>query len=137
MKQPAWFVAIARHACELRCVMVGGAHPDEPALYRRVARAAADVPNLRFHGQVQFVATGAPFATAGVFVNASSFGGFTNTYWQAWANGVPVIATFDPDGVIAQYGLDVILGARSAQMPWSRATWQCGRGGHSRRRQLH
>lgn len=110
MKRPEWFVEVARHARELRCVMAGGPHPDELALYRRVALAAAAVPNLRFHGQVRFAATRALFAGARVFVNTSSFEGFPNTYWQAWAHGVPVIATVDPDGVIAQHGLGVVLG---------------------------
>ena len=121
MKRPEWFVEIARHACELRCVMAGGAHPDEPALNRCVAGAAAGVPNLRFHGQVRFGATGALFAAARVFVNTSSFEGFPNTYWQAWANGVPVIATFDPDGVIAQHGLGVVLGDAAPAVGAARA----------------
>jgi glycosyltransferase involved in cell wall biosynthesis len=109
MKRPLWFVDVARHARELRCVMAGGAHPDEPALYRGVARAAAAVPNLRFLGQVRFDSVGALFAQARVLVNTSSFEGFPNTFWQAWAHGVPVISTVDPDGVIVAHGLGVVL----------------------------
>ncbi len=105
MKRPEWFPGMARAAPELRCAMAGGAHPDELALYERVSAAAAELPNLHFHGQVRFGATRALFADARIFVNTSSFEGFPNTYLQAWANGVPVVATFDPDGIIAAQGL--------------------------------
>ncbi len=121
MKRPEWFVEMARHASELRCVMAGGAHPDEAALYRRVAMAATGVPNLRFEGQVRFDATRTLFAATRLFVNTSSFEGFPNTYWQAWAHGVPVIATFDPDGIIAQHGLGVVPGDAAGAVGAARA----------------
>ena len=115
MKRPEWFVDIARQMPRLRCHIAGAAHPDEPGLYRRVAEAAADLPNLHFHGQVRFGATAALFANARLFINTSAFEGFPNTYLQAWAHGVPVIATFDPDGLIARHGLGLVVdSARSA-----------------------
>ncbi len=78
-------------------------------LYQRVERGAQALPNLKFHGQVKFGMTRALFARARIFVNTSSFEGFPNTYLQAWANGVPVVATFDPDGIIAARGLGVTV----------------------------
>jgi glycosyltransferase involved in cell wall biosynthesis len=109
MKRPEWFIDMVRQAPEFNCAMAGGAHPDELPLYQRVSAAAAGLSNLRFHGQVRFGATRALFADARVFVNTSSFEGFPNTYLQAWANGVPVIATFDPDGIIAARGLGIAV----------------------------
>ena len=109
MKRPEWFLDIARQVPRLRCHMAGAAHPDEPALHRRVVDAASLLPNLQFHGQVRFGATPALFANARLFVNTSAFEGFPNTYLQAWAHGVPVIATFDPDGLIAAHGLGIVV----------------------------
>lgn len=109
MKRPEWFLDMARRVPRLPCDMAGGIHPGELALYTRVAAAAESLPNLRFHGQVRFGATRALFADARIFVNTSSFEGFPNTYLQAWANGVPVIASFDPDGIIAAHGLGVAV----------------------------
>ncbi len=129
MKRPEWFIDIARQVPRLRCAMAGAAHPAEPALYERVAGAAALLPNLRFHGQVRFGATGALFADARIFINTSAFEGFPNTYLQAWANGAPVIATFDPDGIIARHGLGVVVdspaaaGARARAMLGAPAEW--------------
>jgi glycosyltransferase involved in cell wall biosynthesis len=121
MKRPEWFLDIARQVPRLRCHIAGAAHPDELALYRSIAAAAATLPNLHFHGQVRFAATGALFANARLFVNTSAFEGFPNTYLQAWAHGVPVIATFDPDGLIAQHGLGIVVGTAGAAGEQARA----------------
>lgn len=121
MKRPEWFPGMARSAPELRCAMAGGAHPDELPLYERVSAAAAELPNLRFHGQVRFGATRALFADARIFVNTSSFEGFPNTYLQAWANGVPVVATFDPDGIIAAQGLGAAVADAGGALAAARA----------------
>lgn len=109
MKRPAWFLDLVRTLAaefpQLRCAMAGGPHHGEPALYASTEAAARTLPQLHFHGPLRFGATAALFARARLFVNTSSFEGFPNTYLQAWANGVPVIATFDPDGIIAAQGL--------------------------------
>jgi len=121
MKRPAWFLDVVRESPGLRCAMAGGAHPDEAALYEQVRDGAAALPNLRFHGQVKFGTTRELFADARIFINTSSFEGFPNTYLQAWANGVPVIATFDPDGMIASKGLGVAVANAGAAAVQARA----------------
>ena len=130
MKRPAWFIELARALPDLRCDMAGGAHHSERHLHAEVEQAASALPKLRFHGQVRFGATQALFADARLFVNTSSFEGFPNTYLQAWANGTPVVATFDPDGVIAALGLGVavrdVAGAAGAvrALLGDRAAWE-------------
>jgi glycosyltransferase involved in cell wall biosynthesis len=130
MKRPEAFLEVVRRAPELACAMAGGAHPAELALYQGVERGAQQLPNLRFHGQVRFGATHALFSQARIFVNTSSFEGFPNTYLQAWAHGVPVIATFDPDRIVASKGLGVAVAnaaaaVRSARVLLAdRAEWQ-------------
>ena len=109
MKRPEWFLDVVRLVPQWRCEMAGGAHPDELPLYRRAEEGAKTLPNLVFHGQVKFGMTRSLFSRARIFVNTSSFEGFPNTYLQAWANGVPVVATFDPDGLIAARGLGVAV----------------------------
>ena len=42
-----------------------------------------------------------------LLINTSDAEGFSNTYIEAWANGVPVISHgVDPDDVIKNYGLE-------------------------------
>lgn len=130
MKRPAWFLELAALLPALRCDMAGGAHHSEAHIYADAEAGARALPNLRFHGQVKFGATRELFANARLFINTSSFEGFPNTYLQAWANGVPVIATFDPDGIIAARGLGVavsdVAGAAGAarHLLADRAAWE-------------
>lgn len=108
LKRPEWFIDVVRQLPELRCEMAGGEYHDAPELYRRVQQASQSLGNLVFHGQVPFGTTRSLFRNARVFVNTSELEGFPNTYLQAWANGLPVVATFDPDGLIASQGLGVV-----------------------------
>jgi glycosyltransferase involved in cell wall biosynthesis len=49
------------------------------------------------------------YEQARVYVNTSEIEGFPNSYLQAWVRGTPVIAYFDPDGLIAREGLGVAV----------------------------
>lgn len=108
LKRPEWFIDVVRQVPELRCEMAGGEYHDAPELYRRVQQSGQSLSNLVFHGQVPFGATRKLFRNARIFVNTSELEGFPNTYLQAWANGLPVVTTFDPDGLIASQGLGVV-----------------------------
>jgi glycosyltransferase involved in cell wall biosynthesis len=74
-------------------------------LYARVRDEAATCPNLEFKGSVPYHEVNAYYARARVFVNTSDSEGFPNSYLQAWVRGTPLVAFFDPDGVVAREGL--------------------------------
>lgn len=85
--------------------MIGGGQPGFEDMYRQIAADASDIGNLVFHGPVPYRDVNAFYERAVVFVNTSDSEGFPNSYLQAWARGTPVVAFFDPDGIIEREGL--------------------------------
>jgi glycosyltransferase involved in cell wall biosynthesis len=61
---------------------------------------------------MEYRETNALYGRARVFVNTSDLEGFPNTYVQAWSSGTPVVAFFDPDGIIARHGLGAAVTTR-------------------------
>jgi glycosyltransferase involved in cell wall biosynthesis len=105
LKRPDQLLELARRMPHLKFHMIGGPQPGCGDLYAAIARAAAAIPNLTFHGRVPYHDMDAHYAGARVFVNTSDIEGFPNSYLQAWIRGTPVVAFFDPDDVIAQQQL--------------------------------
>jgi len=105
LKRPEVLFHLARELPQLRFHMIGGPMTGAEALFRAVAAEAATIPNVTFHGAVPYHAVGGFFSRARVFANTSSIEGFPNTYLQAWANGVPVVAFIDPQGLLSRLKL--------------------------------
>jgi glycosyltransferase involved in cell wall biosynthesis len=105
LKRPEMFLELARRLNACTASMVGGTQPRAHDLYEQIRAHAAGVGNLTFHGPLPYGATNRVFDRSRVFVNTSEIEGFPNSYLQAWARGVPVVAFFDPDGVIEREGL--------------------------------
>ena len=57
--------------------------------------------NVRVLGQVARDHMPAVYAGATCLLCTSDYEGFPNTFLEAWAQGVPVVSTVDPDGLIA------------------------------------
>ncbi len=129
LKRPDLMLELARRLPALQFEMAGGTQPRAEALYAEVRAAAAAMPNLEFAGPVPYASVGPLFEGSRVFVNTSDTEGFPNTYLQAWARGVPVVAFFDPDGIIAREGLGHAatsfedLQAAVAQLSTDPAAW--------------
>lgn len=106
LKRPELFIQLAQRLLpEHRASMVGGPYPAAADLYESTQAAAAQVPNLTFHGRQGYRATGQLFDRTRVFINTSKVEGFPNTFLQSWIRGVPVVSFFDPDRVIEREGL--------------------------------
>jgi glycosyltransferase involved in cell wall biosynthesis len=105
VKRPDWVIDLARRLPMRRFVMAGGPYANQAELFDTIKREAAATPNLEFLGGIPYRETATLFSRAKLFLNTSELEGFPNTYLQAWANATPVIATFDPDGLIAKRAL--------------------------------
>jgi glycosyltransferase involved in cell wall biosynthesis len=93
-KRPELLLELARRLPQRRFVMIGGpgAHPE---LYESIRRQAAALPNLEFKGFLPLAAVEPWFDRARVHVLTSRFEGMPNVCLQAWARGVPTVASID------------------------------------------
>jgi glycosyltransferase involved in cell wall biosynthesis len=107
VKRPDRVLELARLMPEVCFHMAGGAAVAEQALYDQIRQQAASLPNLVFHGPIAYRDIGKLFDRCRIFINTSELEGFPNTFLQSWIRGVPVVATFDPDQVIARNNLGV------------------------------
>lgn len=104
-KRPDLLVELARRLPKISFRMIGGKLEGYSQLYDEIKKQVQGVPNIQFLGRVPYAEMGKNYARARVFVNTSDSEGFPNSYLQAWVNGTPTIAFFDPDGVIGRHNL--------------------------------
>ena len=105
MKRPLMALDLAERMPTVNFHMVGGIDHGQPGLYEAVEARAATLPNVTFHGRVAYAEIGKLFDRSRVFLNTSRMEGFPNTYMQSWIRGVPVVGTFNPDGILQGDGL--------------------------------
>ena len=94
-KRPELFLELAARLPHLRFVMVGGPRPGAHAFYERIRAQAAATPNVEMTGFLPLAQVEPWFDRARVLVNTSTYEGMPNTFLQAWARGVPTVATVD------------------------------------------
>jgi glycosyltransferase involved in cell wall biosynthesis len=109
LKRPDLVLELAARAPELVVHMIGGSIAESESLFDKTSQGASELPNVVFHGQIPYHEINDYFANALVFTNTSDIEGFPNSYLQAWSRGTPVVAFFDPDGLIAREGLGVAV----------------------------
>jgi len=105
VKRPELFVELARRLPEVRFTMALGEMLGDEALYRKVRAEALALPNVEFVGEVPFEEMPAMYARTWVLVNTSESEGFPNTFLEAWAREIPVVAAVDTDGLLSKGGL--------------------------------
>jgi glycosyltransferase involved in cell wall biosynthesis len=94
-KRPELLLELARRLPERRFVMIGGPSDASPELFDRVRTQAAALPNVEFMGFLPLAQAETWFDRARVLVNTSVYEGMPNVFLQAWARGVPTVATVD------------------------------------------
>ena len=107
-KRPDLGLEVAASIDSAAVTMIGGPVAGFESLYESISAQAAGIDNLHFAGAVPYRDVNSYFARAKVFINTSDQEGFPNSYLQAWARGVPVVAFFDPDGLIAKHSLGIV-----------------------------
>jgi glycosyltransferase involved in cell wall biosynthesis len=93
-KRPELLLEVAKKLPQRKFVMIGGPG-SSAAFYEETRRLAAAVSNVDFKGFLPLAEAEAWFDRARVLVNTSLYEGMPNTFLQAWARGVPTVATVD------------------------------------------
>jgi glycosyltransferase involved in cell wall biosynthesis len=108
-KRPDLALDLAECMPDVSFHLVGG--PNEPELYEQIERRAKALRNVTFHGPIPYRQIGDFYDRCRVFLNTSDIEGFPNSYLQAWIRSRPVVAFFDPDGLIKREGMGRAVGS--------------------------
>ncbi len=74
---------------------------------------AKSLPNIHLHGIIPHAAVRSFYQEGAALICTSSGEGFPNIFLEAWANGLPVVSTFDPDNLIEAKNVGIV--ARDAK----------------------
>jgi glycosyltransferase involved in cell wall biosynthesis len=94
-KRPELLLELAARMPRRRFVMVGGPAAGSEAFFGEMKRRADLLPNVEFTGFLPLAQVEPWFDRARVLVNTSTYEGMPNVFLQAWARGVPTVATVD------------------------------------------
>jgi glycosyltransferase involved in cell wall biosynthesis len=94
-KRPEMLLELAQRLPQRRSVLVGGPAAGGQAFFERIRSQAARLPNVEFTGFLPLAEVETWFDRARLLVNTSTYEGMPNVFLQAWARGVPTVATVD------------------------------------------
>lgn len=108
LKRAEWVVNAAEELPEYAFAMAGRDCGDGD-YYETMKSKADTVSNIRFYGGISFASANELVSSAKLLLCTSTFEGFPNTFLQAWSNGIPVISSVDPSGIIESNNLGVVV----------------------------
>ena len=114
-KRPEWFLDIAEALPSVQFDLIGpGFNAKEygTGFSDNIFERAAAIPNLTVHGSKTRNEVFEFYRKADLLCCTSIYEGFPNTFLEAWSQGIPVVTTFDPDGLVKKLNL-----GRVAQNP--------------------
>ena len=103
-KRLEWLLDVAELCPQLEFDVVGAANA-QTEYASELCRRASRISNVTMHGRVMHDEMMKFYRSSRLLCCTSTHEGFPNTFLEAWSLGVPVVSTFDPDGLIARCGL--------------------------------
>jgi glycosyltransferase involved in cell wall biosynthesis len=104
VKRPEMILDIAAQLPEITFHVVGGT--DQDAAYNdSIMTRAAGLSNVIMHGRMSRSDVFRLYRSCHALTCTSEYEGFPNTFLEAFAHGLPVISTVDPDGIIERKSL--------------------------------
>jgi glycosyltransferase involved in cell wall biosynthesis len=118
-KRPEMFLDIAARLPERKFVMIGGPSVGcerlKPGYFEDIRDRAAKMPNVEFTGLLPLAQVEPWFDQARVLVSTSVYEGMPNVFLQAWARGVPTVATVDVGAAVNTVFADAEEGAKKVE----------------------
>ena len=109
-KRPELLAEIARRCPQVRFYVVGGANQDSDWA-KRVLEQLRGQANIVVHGRIARDALDELYRQSWALLCTSAREGFPNTFLEAWSTGLPVVSSYDPDGLIAEHSLGYVSSA--------------------------
>jgi glycosyltransferase involved in cell wall biosynthesis len=142
-KRPEWLIQLATDLLECHFDVVGQCNTSS-RYGRSLARQLESLPNVRWHGYVDHARMRALYQQAQVLLSTSESEGFPNVFLEAWSCRKPVLASVDPDGIVAKFQLGKVatdypaLKQHLRELAARRAMWRaCGQRGYLYVREHH
>jgi len=106
-KRVEWLLDVAEACPDLWFDVIGS--ENEPSSYAKsIVERAKGISNVEMHGRVSHADMGEYYKNATLLCSTSVYEGFPNVYLEAWSTGLPIVSTFDPDGVIGRFSLGFV-----------------------------
>jgi glycosyltransferase involved in cell wall biosynthesis len=99
---------VARRCPDVKFDVVGTPNR-ESVYYKALVREAQEIENVTLHGRVAEGVLPQLYRESTLLLCTSILEGFPTTFLEAWSYATPVITTFDPDGVVAENKLGVVV----------------------------
>jgi len=107
-KRPHWVMDIARRCPNVTFHMAGSTN-NSSEYSAKVLADAKTLPNVRMHGSLTRPQLNDLFRKCSLLCCTSETEGFPTSFLEVWSCGMPIVTTFDPDGVIARNGLGLVV----------------------------
>ena len=103
-KRFEWLLDLAERCPEMIFNVVGTAN-QESKYTKQMQERASRIKNVCLHGRISEERLQALYLESKILCCTSLLEGFPTTFLEAWSMGIPIVTSFDPDGVIAAEGL--------------------------------
>lgn len=102
-KRLEWLLDVAERCSDIIFEVICGANRNSEYV-EFISDRAARITNVRMRGFVPHAEMEGYYRRCHILCCTSSYEGFPNIFLEAWSLGIPVISTFDPDGIIKTNG---------------------------------
>ncbi|MES2474696.1 MAG: glycosyltransferase family 4 protein [Verrucomicrobiota bacterium] len=106
-KRLDWLLEAAKRLPNFTFDIVGTPNRDSEHATQLMEEARC-LPNVVVHGRAPVSILVELYAGASLLACTSELEGFPTTFLEAWSIGLPVVTTFDPDGVVAKNELGLV-----------------------------